>query len=275
MAPRGVDQHLRAERAAVARADGDAVVARVDLRDRALADDAAADGGETSAQRRVQAAPVDVDVREAGRQIGVAIFYASFPDVPLNTWDRHFYGEHGAMISGSRIRDGLYRYILEADLDDKQQRGMKPVEFYEFIAEKYDSWIHERCMREPRIGDVWAMAPLGHRAADVARDRLLLVGDAAGYLSPFTGQGIEFAMRGARLAAQAVSAAARRGDFGAPAFASYLDGRDAEVAAQVAHLRSMLRFVRDRDALLRASTDDSLRAQHLLPLPVVERGSLA
>lgn len=178
------------------------------------------------------------------------------------------------MISGSRIRNGLYRYILEADLDDKQQRGMRPVEFYEYIAETYDPWIRERCMREPRVGDVWTMAPLAHRAADVTRDRLLLVGDAAGYLSPFTGQGVEIALRGARLAAQAVAAAARLDDYSAGRFAPYVEGRNAEVATLVSHLRRMLRFVRDRDALLRASTDDALRAQHLLPLPVIDRGTL-
>ena len=53
-------------------------------------------------------------------QIGVAVFFKSFDGTPLNTWDRHLYGVRGAMISGSRIRPGLYRYILEADLAEKQ-----------------------------------------------------------------------------------------------------------------------------------------------------------
>ena len=46
------------------------------------------------------------------------------------------------------------------------------------------------------------MAPIGYRLLEVARPRLLLCGDAAGYLSPLTGQGIEFAMRMGRLAAR-------------------------------------------------------------------------
>jgi flavin-dependent dehydrogenase len=208
------------------------------------------------------------------RQIGVALFFSSFEGTPLHCWDRHLYGDHGAMISGSRIRDGLYRYILEADLDDKQQRGMKPIAFYEHIATAYDPWITARIGATARFGEPWALAPLAHRAAEVSRDRLVLVGDAAGYLSPFTGQGIELALRGARLAAAAVGAAVRAGDFTARAFEPYVRGRNAELGAIVDRLRAMLRFVRDRDALLRSSTDDNLRAQNLIPLPVTARGSL-
>ena len=56
------------------------------------------------------------------------------------------------------------------------------------------------------------MAPIGYRVPELTRDRLLLVGDAAGYLSPITGQGIEFAMRSARLAATVADKALRDDD---------------------------------------------------------------
>jgi len=81
-------------------------------------------------------------------------------------------------------------------------------------------------------------------------------------------------MRTARLAAQGVDAALRCRDVSAGAFAGYVRGRESEVAALVNNLRNMLRFVRDRDALLGASTDDALLAQALMPLPVSGRGSL-
>lgn len=208
------------------------------------------------------------------RQIAVALFFSSFADTPLHCWDRHFYGEHGAMISGSRIRPGLYRYILEADLGDKQAAGMKPVEFYEHVARTYDPWIYDRCMREPRIAEPWSMAPLAFRASGPVRDRLLLVGDAAGYLSPITGQGIEIATRAARLAAQTLDAAIAAGDFSRTAFESYVQGRQAEVAELVDNVRRTLHVLRDRDALLRAARDDAYCASVLMPLPVTERGSL-
>lgn len=209
-------------------------------------------------------------------QIGVAVFFRSFDGTPLNTWDRHLYGVRGAMISGSRIRPGLYRYILEADLAEKQTDRLGAIEFYESVARQHDSWLYERVMREPRVGRQWSMAPLGYRVSAVARDRLLLVGDAAGYLSPITGQGNEFALRTGRLAAIAADNALRSGDLSADAFASYVEGRKHEVERQVDYVRAQLRILRDRDALLRASRDDEYRASVFGPygIQATERGSL-
>ena len=209
-------------------------------------------------------------------QIGVAVFFQSFDGTPLNTWNRHLYGERGAMISGSRIRPGLYRYILEADLAAKQSDRLGAIEFYESVARQHDPWLYERVMKEPRVGRQWSMAPLGYRVSAVARDRLLLVGDAAGYLSPITGQGNEFALRTGRLAAAAADNALRSGDLSAGAFASYVEGRRHEVERQVDYVRAQLRILRDRDALLRASRDDEYRASVFGPygIPATERGSL-
>ena len=209
-------------------------------------------------------------------QIGVAVFFESFEGTPLHTWDRHLYGERGAMISGSRIRPGLYRYILEADLAEKQSDRLGAIEFYESIARNHDRWLYERIMREPRVGRQWSMAPLGYRVSAVARDRLILVGDAAGYLSPITGQGNEFALRTGRLAAVAADNALRSGDVSASAFAPYIEGRKYEIERQVDYVRAQLRILRDRDALLRASGDGEYRARIFGPygIPASERGSL-
>jgi len=209
-------------------------------------------------------------------QIGVAVFFQSFDGTPLHTWDRHLYGIRGAMISGSRIRPGLYRYILEADLAEKQTDRLGAIEFYEAVARQHDPWLYERAMREPRVGRQWSMAPLGYRVSAVARDRLLLVGDAAGYLSPITGQGNEFALRTGRLAAAAGAEALHGGDLSANAFASYVEGRRYEVERQVDYVRAQLRILRDPEALLRASRDDDFRAEVFGPygIPATARGSL-
>lgn len=208
------------------------------------------------------------------QQIGVAIFFDDFEGVPLNTWDRHLYGEHGAMISGSRIKPGLFRYILEADLADKQAGRMKPLAYFEHTAGRFDPWISERLKTQPRTGETWSMAPLGYRVRELVRDRLVLVGDAAGYLSPITGQGMEFAMRTGRLAANAIDCALRSGDLSAASFAEYGDGRAREVTTAVNMVRNQLRLFSDREALLRCAHDDDFRTQMLGPLPVVDRGSL-
>ncbi len=194
------------------------------------------------------------------RQIAIALFFRDFPDAAIGFWDRHFYGEHGAMISGARIRPGLFRLVCEADLADKQADYVKPIEFFERVARRFDPWLAERLARAPRVGGSWTMAPLAYRVTAVARDRLLLAGDATGYLSPLTGMGVEFAMRMGRLAAEAAHDALAARDGSAATFARYVEARRTELGAAVHHLRSVLRHARDRDTLLRAAGDDATRA---------------
>jgi flavin-dependent dehydrogenase len=163
------------------------------------------------------------------------------------------------MISGGRIHAGLYRYICEADLADKQAEGLRPTEFIESMARRHDPWLAERFAREPRVGEPWSMAPIGFRVREVARPRLLLCGDAAGYLSPLTGQGMEFAMRMGRLAARTAHAALAAGDCSGDALTAYARDRATEIESALGYLRHMLRSLRDRDGLLRAAYDDEAR----------------
>jgi geranylgeranyl reductase family protein len=57
------------------------------------------------------------------------------------------------------------------------------------------------------VGQVHGIGPLARRVRAVSGPGFLLVGDAAGFFDPFTGEGIYRALRGAELAAAATSAA--------------------------------------------------------------------
>ena len=63
-----------------------------------------------------------------------------------------------------------------------------------------------------RVGPVRGIGPLARRVCRPAGPSYLLVGDAAGFLDPFTGEGVYRALRGAELAADAVEHALRRPD---------------------------------------------------------------
>jgi flavin-dependent dehydrogenase len=64
--------------------------------------------------------------------------------------------------------------------------------------------------RAARVTDAIAgAAPLGHRVTRRAGDGWLLIGDAAGFLDPFTGEGLHRALVSARLGANAVLRALR------------------------------------------------------------------
>jgi geranylgeranyl reductase family protein len=55
--------------------------------------------------------------------------------------------------------------------------------------------------------------PFGSFARHTLFDRALLLGDAAGFVNPLTGEGIEFALESGAFAAEAVAEAAAQGDF--------------------------------------------------------------
>ena len=61
------------------------------------------------------------------------------------------------------------------------------------------------------VGGPWASGPFDWPTRSVVADGLLLVGDAAGYYDPLTGQGIHQALRSAELAAEAIDSALRGG----------------------------------------------------------------
>lgn len=63
--------------------------------------------------------------------------------------------------------------------------------------------------------------PFGSFARHLVFDRALLLGDAAGFINPLTGEGIEFALESGQFAAEAVTAAAERGDLSAKGLADY------------------------------------------------------
>jgi flavin-dependent dehydrogenase len=80
-----------------------------------------------------------------------------------------------------------------------------------------------------RIGPIRGIGPLARRVRRVAGPGYLLVGDAAGFTDPFTGEGVFRALRGAELAADAVRRALGRRD-GYPA--GYVDARRKAFAAK-------------------------------------------
>ena len=77
--------------------------------------------------------------------------------------------------------------------------------------------IASRLAGAERVGGIRGVGPMAHRARRVSGDGFLLVGDAASFLDPFTGDGIYEALRGATLLAPVADAALRAGDCLGPA----------------------------------------------------------
>jgi len=64
--------------------------------------------------------------------------------------------------------------------------------------------------------------PAGGVRRKTTADRILLAGDAAGFVDPFTGEGIAFAIRSGQLAAETVALALKHGDLTRQGLAPYV-----------------------------------------------------
>ncbi|MEO5985834.1 MAG: geranylgeranyl reductase family protein [Candidatus Limnocylindria bacterium] len=79
-------------------------------------------------------------------------------------------------------------------------------------AERFDAAIDrlpavaERLRGSRRVTPIRGAAPIGHRVSESAGDGWLLIGDAAGFVDPFTGEGIHRGLRSARAARNAILA---------------------------------------------------------------------
>jgi flavin-dependent dehydrogenase len=81
--------------------------------------------------------------------------------------------------------------------------------------------VASRLAGAERVGGIRGIGPMAHRARRVMGDGFALVGDAAGFLDPFTGEGVYEALRGATLLGPVADAALRAGDLSARRLAPY------------------------------------------------------
>ena len=65
--------------------------------------------------------------------------------------------------------------------------------------------VAERLAGRRRLTPIRGASPIGHRVARAAGPGWMLIGDAAGFIDPFTGEGIYRALRSARAAAEALT----------------------------------------------------------------------
>lgn len=153
-------------------------------------------GADGARSRVSQAIAVE---RGAGilRRLGLVAHYEGAPGLV----------EHGEMhvgpgwyvglapLAGDRLNVGM-ALPLNGDRRPAEERFAAAIEGIPAVAER----LRGRARLTPIIG----ASPIGHRVRRAAGRGWMLVGDAAGFIDPFTGEGIYRALRSARAAAEAL-----------------------------------------------------------------------
>ena len=96
------------------------------------------------------------------------------------------------------------------------------------------------------VGRVRALGPLAYRVAEPRVGGVLLVGDAAGFYDPFTGEGVFTGLRSAELAADTAATALRAGDCSVSALAAYSRARRAAFAGKERLTHGLQLIIRHR-----------------------------
>jgi len=132
----------------------------------------------------------------------------------------------------------------------RAQRLPRDVLFDAFLAKV--PALRDRLAAGRRVDPIRGVGALAVRSTRQAVAGAALVGDAAGYVDPVTGEGIFFALKGAQLLADGLARAlhARRNDAGA--LAGYVRARSREVDARC-RLATLIQRGLRRDAVVRAA----------------------
>jgi menaquinone-9 beta-reductase len=99
-------------------------------------------------------------------------------------------------------------------------RGMDPAHLLLRAGETLPG-LGDRLAGSRPVGRVRCLGPLAHRATRLSAPGALLIGDAAGFLDPFTGEGIHAGLRSAELATRFALEAFAHGAAGQPDHTAY------------------------------------------------------
>lgn len=118
----------------------------------------------------------------------------------------------------------------------------------DFLAARVRQMPHlaRRLAGAARVAPVLALGPLAYRVRPPRVGGVLLVGDAAGFFDPLTGEGVFTGLRSAELAAETAAAALRVGDVSVARLAAYEAARQAAFAGKQRVTRALQWIIASR-----------------------------
>jgi flavin-dependent dehydrogenase len=156
------------------------------------------------------------------RRTGLAAHYRGVGELG-GAWGEMHVGPNG-YVGLAPLEGDLTNVAIVADANSVAGRAGSLESFFEHRLAQLPS-VASKLEGAVRVGGIRGVGQMAHRARRVCGHGYLLVGDAASFLDPFTGDGIYEALRAAQLAAPVASAALRSGDTSAHALDAYRRNR--------------------------------------------------
>lgn len=153
----------------------------------------------------------------------------------------HFFP--GGYFVAHLVDQHLFSVNLVVDTAVVRGSGLDPTAFFEREIGTCPR-MHARLAGAQRIDPVRGIGPLAYTTSRQTFDGAALVGDAAGYVDPVTGEGVFIALRGAELLAESLAIALHAGRTDAASLRPYLAGRRREIVPRTVLARLLQRGLR-------------------------------
>jgi menaquinone-9 beta-reductase len=163
------------------------------------------------------------------------------------------------------VAAGMGNLSLVIPIEEGRRRKADLAGYFDGVTRALPGF-RDRLRDARRVGPVHALGPLAYRVVPPREDGIVLVGDAAGFLDPFTGEGIYAALRSAELAAEIGGRAIRSGDVSAVALRPAHARRAAEFAAKTRVTLILQRVIARRALSVTAARLLAARPGHLARL---------
>lgn len=150
----------------------------------------------------------------------------------------------GGFFAATTVDDGLYS--LNLVLPQQALAARQGADWDQFVADYAERApaIAERLRGATRVLPWRGCGPFGFRTTTPTLPGAWLVGDAAGYIDPLTGEGIYFALFGARALGEALATAMHTPASEAAAAADYRQARQRELAPRMNASKLLQRAIR-------------------------------
>jgi geranylgeranyl reductase family protein len=213
------------------------------------------------------------------KRLALVAHYEGFGDV--GAWGEMHVERHAGYVGLAAVDDGLTNVAMVVPADAARAVSADRTEFFE-------RWLRERPQLAPRVAEarrvssVLVTGPFASHARRTWTPGAALVGDAADFFDPFTGEGIYAALRGGELLApfvlEALGAArahdadralaaydrARRAEFGGKWMVERLIGAAVGFAPAINYFARTLASRKDMADLLVGVTGDFVPAREVL-----------